>query len=129
MVSKNKEDYLRALYLFNEEKKKLNVTNLSKALKISKPSVSQMIKILSDENFLRYKKYSEIKVTKKGLNASKNLTIKHRIIETFLKEVLKLNLKEVHSEAHKLEHAISNKTILKLRKNPKCDPHGKEIPS
>ena len=131
MISKNREDYLRELYKLNEKKEELNVTNLSKALKISKPSVSEMVKVLSRDKFVKYKKYDELKLTKKGFDFSKSLTIKHRVIESFLREILKLNLKEVHSEANKLEHAMGDKTILRLRKflkSPKYDPHGKEIP-
>jgi len=132
MVSQNKEDYLRAFYILEEREKVINVTNISSYLKISKPSVSQMIKILSKDKFLNYIKYGELKLTKKGKDFSRKLTIKHRIIETFLRDILKLNLKEIHNEADKLEHAMSDETVFKLKKllrNPGCDPHGKKIPS
>jgi DtxR family Mn-dependent transcriptional regulator len=61
---------------------------------------------------------------------AKKVTKKHRIIESFLKNIIKLNSDLIHDEAHKLEHAFSDKSINKiysLLRNPKYCPHGKPI--
>lgn len=125
------EDYLRAFYLFEEKDRNITITNIAKYLKISKPSVSEMVRKLRDKNYIKFKKYSDIKLTEKGRHISKKLTQKHRIIETFLTEKLGMQQDEVHDEAQKLEHAFSDKAIEKLNDflgNPKRDPHGEVIP-
>ena len=90
-----------------------------------------MLRNLNNDGLIQYRRYSRIKLTKKGLNSAKNLTARHRIIETFLNEMLNINKKSIHEEAHRLEHAFSNESIEKIRvllHNPKTDPHGKPIP-
>ena len=131
MFTANKEDYLRGLYILEEEKGKIKSIDLAHYLNISKPSVSEMVKELDKEGLLSYKKYSKINFTPKGRKLAKRLTSKHRLIELFLKNVLKIDSNNIHQEAHRLEHAFSEESISKLRKllgNPKKDPHGKPIP-
>ena len=131
MESINREDYLRAIYHLMEEKPNVKSVEVAEYLKVKKPSVSEMLKNLDRDGLIQYKKYSKIKLTKKGFNTAQTLTARHRIIETFLKDTLKINSQKIHFEAHKLEHAFSDDSIEKLRKllkNPKTDPHGKPIP-
>ena len=131
MESASREDYLRAVYHLMEENKEVRSVEVADYLNVTKPSVSEMLKGLSKEGLIQYKKYSKVKLTGKGHKIARNLTSKHRIIESFLKNMLKINEKSVHEEAHRLEHAFSDDSIGKLRKllgNPKQDPHGKPIP-
>ena len=131
MFTANKEDYLRALYILDEEKHELKSIDLAHYLDVSKPSVSEMVKELNKEGLISYKKYSKLKFTSKGRKIAQKLTSKHRLIELFLKNMLKVKSQNVHQEAHRLEHAFSDDSIKKLRKllgNPKKDPHGKPIP-
>ena len=132
MFTAHKEDYLRGLYLLEEEKGKLKSIDLAHYLNVSKPSVSEMMQELNREGVISYKKYSTIKFTAKGRKIAKKLTSKHRLIELFLKKILKISSRHIHKEAHRLEHAFSDESIGKLRKllgNPKKDPHGKPIPN
>lgn len=131
MFTPNKEDYLRGLYILEEEKGEIKSIDLSHYLNVSKPSVSEMVQELNKEGLISYKKYSKINFTPKGREIAKKLTSKHRLIELFLKNILKINSKSIHQEAHRLEHAFSDESIAKLRillGNPKKDPHGKPIP-
>ena len=131
MFTTNKEDYLRGLFILEEEKGHIKSIDLAHYLNVSKPSVSEMVKELNKEGLISYKKYSKLKFTAKGRRIAQKLTSKHRLIEIFLKNILKLNSKNVHEEAHRLEHAFSDESMEKLRKllgNPKKDPHGKPIP-
>ena len=131
MFTANKEDYLRGLYILKEEKGELKSVDLARYLNLSKPSISEMMHELNKTGLVSYKKYSKIKFTPKGRKIAKELTVKHRLIEIFLKNVLKIDSNKVHEEAHRLEHAFSEESIEKLRKllgNPKIDPHGKPIP-
>ena len=131
MFTANKEDYLRGLYILEEEKGKIKSIDLAHYLNVSKPSVSEMVQELDKEGLISYKKYSKLRFTPRGRIIAKKLTSKHRLIEMFLKNVLKVKSKKIHQEAHRLEHAFSDDSIAKLRKllgNPKKDPHGKPIP-
>ena len=131
MFTASREDYLRGLYILEEEKGELKSIDLAHYLNISKPSVSEMVRELNKEGLVSHKKYSKLKFTTKGKKIAQKLTSKHRLIELFLKNVLKIDSKNVHDEAHRLEHAFSDESITKLRKmlgNPKKDPHGKPIP-
>jgi len=132
MGSVNKEDYLRAIYHLMEEKEHVRSVDVSFYLNVTKPSVSEMLRSLDKDRFIEYRKYSKIKLTRRGLNTAQNLTARHRIIETFLKDTLKISPQKIHNEAHKLEHAFSDDSIVKLSKllkHPKTDPHGKPIPN
>lgn len=131
MFTANREDYLRGLYILEEEKGEIKSIDLAKYLDVSKPSVSEMAKELNKEGLISYKKYSKLRFTAKGRKIASKLTSKHRLIELFLKEVLKIQSKKIHEEAHRLEHAFSDESIGRLRRllhNPKTDPHGKPIP-
>ena len=131
MFTASKEDYLRGLYILEEEKGELKSIDLAHYLNVSKPSVSEMVKELDREGLISYKKYSKLKFTQKGRNIAQKLTSKHRLIELFLRNVLKIGSRNVHQEAHRLEHAFSDESIRKIRSmlgNPKKDPHGKPIP-
>jgi DtxR family transcriptional regulator, Mn-dependent transcriptional regulator len=132
MDSASREDYLRAIYHLKEENDDVKSVEIADYLNIKKPSVSEMLKNLDKDGLIDYRKYSKIKLTRKGLAFAQSLTARHRIIETFLRNVLKLNANKIHYEAHKLEHAFSDESIKKMRRllrNPKKDPHGKPIPS
>ena len=131
MFTASREDYLRGLYILQEEKGELKSIDLAHYLNVSKPSVSEMVQELNKEGLILYKKYSKLKFTPKGKRIAQKLTSKHRLIELFLKNVLNIKSKNVHQEAHRLEHAFSDESIGKIRKllnNPKKDPHGKPIP-
>lgn len=131
MHSTNREDYLRALYVLEERHGEIKSKDISDYLKVSKPSVTEMVDKLQQEGLVTQKKYSNIRFTPKGRRAATKLTSKHRIIELFLTKTLRLNPNKVHHEAHLLEHAFSNKSIVRIKKllgNPKTDPHGKPIP-
>lgn len=129
------EDYLRTIYSFYEtqedKSKGIKSVEIAKELKISKPSVSKMITKLISKRYLKAQPYSNIYFTEKGLKEAKRIMHNHRVIEVFLKDILKCSSGKIHEEAHKLEHAFSGYVIRKLDRfldNPKVSPHGKSIP-
>jgi DtxR family Mn-dependent transcriptional regulator len=100
-------------------------------LKITRPSVSGMLKKLAEKNFIKFKPYSKIFFTSKGLKEAQRVMHNHRVIEVFLKKILKYDLSKVHEEAHRLEHAFSEDSINGLDKflnNPTRSPSGYDIP-
>lgn len=131
MLTQHQEDYLRALYFLDEEKGELRSIDIANYLQISKPSVSEMLRTLEKQNLVSFAPYSKVRLTKSGRKAAERITSKHRIIETFLKKVLKKRQANLHEEAHRLEHAFSDESIQRLSAymgNPRTDPHGKFIP-
>ena len=132
MIYKTKEDYLRAIYHIEEEENnpQVNSIDLSKYLNVSKSSVSEMLRKLKNSRLIVHTSYTKIKLTPKGRKESISVTRKHRIIESFLSEILNLKPSLIHEEAHKLEHAFSDESISKINgllKNTKSCPHGKPI--
>ena len=120
MKNISREDYLRTIYSIYEKQtvKEIGVRSIDIAtsLGISKPSVSVMIKKLAKKGFLKVEPYSNIFLTKKGLNEAKKLVHKYNVIETFLREILRYDNKKIYVEAHKLEHAFSDESIRRLDK-------------
>jgi DtxR family transcriptional regulator, Mn-dependent transcriptional regulator len=127
------ENYLQTMYyLFEKDTNKgIKSIDIAKELKISRPSVSAMVKKLAKEGYLIADKYSKIFLTELGKKEARKLMHKHRVIEVFLVDVLGHDISRVHEEAHKLEHAFSDESIEKLDlllNNPKLSPMGKRIP-
>ncbi|MBT7392399.1 metal-dependent transcriptional regulator, partial [archaeon] len=110
------ENYLQTMYyLFEKDTNKgIKSIDIAKELKISRPSVSAMVKKLAKEGYLIADKYSKIFLTELGKKEARKLMHKHRVIEVFLVDVLGHDISRVHEEAHKLEHAFSDESIEKL---------------
>src|SRR3989344_3397077 len=120
-MNPTREDYVRAIYILGSRlDRAVREVDIAHHLSLAKSTVSERIHKLEMQSIVT-KKYG-IGLTKKGRLIAQNLTEKHRLIEVFLHDVLGLRQFEIHSEADKLEHAFSDKSIKKLRsflKNPK----------
>lgn len=131
-ITHTQEDYIRAIYLLSSQGElPVKVMDVVNHLSLSKSSVAQRLDDLTDKGWITHEKYGPVKMTKKGIKIGANLTYKHRVVELFLTEKLGMSLSEVHDEAHMLEHALSDKVIVKLAKfldNPTHGPHGEELP-
>lgn len=131
LPSKSTEDYLKHIYHLQSSGSKANTGSLAGTLGISPASVSEMVSKLSSEGWITNEPYHGFKLTKKGEKIAINLVRKHRLIEVFLHLHLKYEWDEVHNEAEKLEHAISDNFVDKLEEYlsyPRFDPHGDPIP-
>jgi len=132
-VSESVEEYLEAIYSFNEKGELAKNLNLSEKLKVSPSSVTEMIKKLADEGLVTYEPYKGILLTGKGMARAQKVVRKHRLLERFLHDTLGLSMNKVHDEACKIEHSISDETAAALcdtLKNPKtCPDDGKPIPA
>lgn len=113
------EMYLKAILQLEDRTEGLvKPIDVSKYLNISKPSVSEMLKKLDSQGYIRYESYKDIKLTPKGLKEAKRVNHKYLVIKSFLTDVLEVEVddKKVHNEACKLEHEFSDKTIEILAK-------------
>ena len=126
------EDYLKALYLLGGDDKPVPTRELAQRLGISSPSVSEMVTRLSAQGLVEHDRYRGQQLTKEGRKVALELVRHHRLLEMFLVEVLGYGWDEVHEEAERLEHVISERMeqrIFELLGRPELDPHGHAIPT
>lgn len=126
------EDFLKNIYLIkNDEGQKVTCSLLARRLKISNPAVTDMARKLSRKGLVRYERYKELRLSSEGNKIALSIVRRHRLWETFLYRVLKLDLQSVHKEAEKLEHQSSEELMKRIADylgEPIFDPHGDPIP-
>ncbi len=132
LVTSSEENYIKVIYHLSITATKGVSTNaIAEALNTKASSVTDMIKKLSDKNFISHQKYYGVTLTEKGKNEAKMIVRKHRLWEVFLVEKLGFSWDEVHDIAEELEHIKSEKLTNKLDAYlgfPITDPHGDPIP-
>src|SRR5215470_18051243 len=126
------EDYLKSLYLLGGDAHPVPTRELAQRLGISSPSVSEMVTRLTAQGLVEHDRYRGQQLTKEGRKVALELVRHHRLLEMFLVRVLGFGWDEVHDEAERLEHVISERMeqrIFDLLGQPELDPHGHAIPS
>lgn len=114
MKSGSREDYLIEMLRMTNGEGKVKTTELAERMEVSPASVSEMIKTLSEEGYVKYTKYRGAELTEKGQEHARHLRRKHDLMEKFLTEVLDIEADAAHEEAHKMEHAISDESARKI---------------
>lgn len=131
-MTSSEENYIKVIYHLSVASSKGVSTNaIAEELKTKASSVTDMIKKLSDKNFISHQKYYGVTLTEKGKKEAKMIVRKHRLWEVFLVEKLGFSWDEVHDIAEELEHIKSEKLTNKLDAYlgfPITDPHGDPIP-
>ena len=130
--TRSQEDYLKALYLLNGHEHPIPTRDLAQRLGISSPSVSEMVTRLSAQGLVEHDRYRGQQLTREGRKVALELIRHHRLLEMFLVQVLGYSWDEVHDEADRLEHVISERMeerIFELLGHPQLDPHGHVIPT
>jgi DtxR family transcriptional regulator, Mn-dependent transcriptional regulator len=133
LIMKNisKEDYLSVIYKSADSKGETKANQIAEQLNISAAAVTDMLRKLSNDGYVEYKRYKGTKLTKSGEDYARSMVRRHRIWELFLHQVVGLPWDKVHDEAHNLEHSASDELINKMEEMldyPKFDPHGDPIP-
>lgn len=133
MISQTEENYLKAIYKISENDEKSASTNaISRRMKTSAASVTDMLKRLAEKSLINYIKYKGVTLTPKGVDLATKLIRNHRLWEVFLVDKLEFRWDEVHELAEQMEHIHSDELINKLDAYlgyPKFDPHGDPIPN
>ena len=131
-VSQAVEDYLKTIYHLKQEEASVTTKAISEEMGISAASVTNMVKKLVKMGILHHTPYQEITLNRRGEKIALAVIRRHRLLETFLKEVLGYRLDQIHEEAERLEHVISEKFVKSMDEvldRPATDPHGSPIPS
>jgi DtxR family Mn-dependent transcriptional regulator len=126
------QDYLKALYQLHGDQRPVPTRDLAQRLGISSPSVSEMVTRLTAQGLVEHDRYRGQQLTREGRKVALELVRHHRLLEMFLVQVLGYSWDEVHDEAERLEHVISERMeqrIFELLGRPELDPHGHAIPT
>ena len=132
-MTTSEENYLKVIYhLSNLSPKGVNTNAIAAMLDTKASSVTDMLKKLSEKDWIHYQKYQGVSLTDKGKLNAKIIVRKHRLWEVFLVDKLGFAWDEVHEVAEELEHIKSEKLINQLDQFlnfPSFDPHGDPIPN
>ena len=128
------QDYLKNIYELTENGEAASTNALAKKLNISPPSVTGMVQKLASAKpaLVEYQKHQGVTLTKDGKKAALEVIRHHRLLEAWLVQTLGYSWDEVHEEAERLEHVISEdfeRRIAAAMGHPIRDPHGELIPT
>ncbi len=126
------EDYLKAIYDLAGKSGTASTNEVASRLGVSPASVTGMIRRLASQGLLDYERYRGVRLSDAGRGIALRTIRRHRVIETYLTEVLGYAWDRVHDEAERLEHAASDELVERLAQalgNPTSDPHGAPIPT
>jgi DtxR family Mn-dependent transcriptional regulator len=125
------EHYLREIYKLGASGEEVTVGALAKAQEVSAASASAMVKKLAALELAEHAPYGGITLTPAGERVALEVIRHHRLLELYLAETLGVHVDDVHAEADRLEHAISEELEARIDKvlgYPTHDPHGDPIP-
>jgi DtxR family transcriptional regulator, Mn-dependent transcriptional regulator len=128
------EDYLKAIYQLDQEEPEAgSVTGqrIAERLGVASPSVTNMIKRLSELGLVEHERYRGVELSNTGERIALEVVRHHRLLERYLVEALGYGWDEVHDEAERLEHHISEALEARMAAalgDPTVDPHGDPIP-
>lgn len=134
ILTQSIQDYLKHIYELNENGSAASTNDLAARLNIAPASVTGMLQKLANSKpaLVVYKKHQGATLTRPGEKAALEVIRHHRLLETFLVTTLGYSWDEVHCEADKLEHVISEDFEARMAKalgHPTRDPHGELIPT
>lgn len=130
-LSGNVEEYLEMLYKLGPNGERVSTSMISENLKIAPASVTQMLKKLAIKGYVEYSPYKGATLTDEGLKIAKKVTRKHRLLERFLCDILKIKKHKIHEQACEMEHTLSDdaeRALCHLLEHPNKCPGDSVIP-
>ncbi|MFC4640492.1 metal-dependent transcriptional regulator [Deinococcus hohokamensis] len=134
-LSPSAEDYLKHLYVLGQghvQGGKVSTQALADALEVAPASVTGMLRKLTEQGLVSHAPYQGARLTAEGERVALEVLRHHRLLELFLHRALGVPLDEVHDEAERLEHALSERLEARIAAwlgDPTHDPHGDPIPT
>jgi DtxR family Mn-dependent transcriptional regulator len=133
MLSAEMEDYLKAIYQIKQrEGEPVSTSSIADLLEVTPPTATSMMEKLEQRGLVEREKYKGVELTEEGETVALEVLRHHRLIETYLAERLGYDWAEVHDEADRLEHHISEEfeeRVAAVLDDPEVDPHGDPIPT
>ena len=128
------QDYLKNIYELTENGESASTNALAKKMNVRAPSVTGMVQKMASSKpaLVEYQKHQGVTLTKAGKRAALEVIRHHRLLEAWLVQTLGYSWDEVHEEAERLEHVISEdfeNRIAAAMGHPVRDPHGEPIPT
>jgi DtxR family Mn-dependent transcriptional regulator len=130
-VSPSAEEYLLTLYRLESSGERVGSSQLARMFGVKAPSVTGMHRRLDQRGWVKYRRYRPPQLTDEGRRVAVRLIRRHRLLETFLVNMLGYSWDDVHDEVQGLEHAVSDQLLGRIDEvlgRPKFDPHGDPIP-
>ena len=118
------EDYLEVIYNYSNKNKSIRAIDISKELKISRASVSEALKKLTQKGYINYGQHEALALTDLGKETAQKILYKHTTLETFFEKILELDKNEATKNACKIEHVITDRAfsqIVNFMKNNKVE--------
>jgi DtxR family transcriptional regulator, Mn-dependent transcriptional regulator len=131
-LTRSVEDYLKSVFHLTNQGGFATTSDIADMLEVAPPSVSGMMKRLSETGLIEHVPYRGVQLTPQGRRAALQMIRRHRILESYLTSKLGYDWGDVHVEAERLEHAVSEKLIDRMAEalgSPRYDPHGAPIPT
>ncbi len=131
-LSPSVEDYLKTIYRLSSQGGFAATSEIAHLLAVAPPSVSGMVKRLSEAGLIEHVPYRGVQLTSQGRRGALRTIRRHRVIELYLARFLGYDWDSVHDEAERLEHAVSDDLIARMARSlgdPLFDPHGAPIPT
>jgi DtxR family Mn-dependent transcriptional regulator len=136
LASQTVENYVKTIFLAQSSVAPpdalVPVGQIASALGVVPGTATTMVKTLAEAGLVHYEPYAGIRLTPAGERLASLVLRRHRLVELFLVRVLGMSWAEVHDEAERLEHAVSERLIDRIDEmlgRPEVDPHGDPIPS
>ena len=126
------QDYLKEVYKLGASGDRVTVTGLARAVGVSAPSASAMLKKLAALGLLDHQPYKGVSLTPAGEQVAVEVIRHHRLLELYLAQTLGVHVDDVHDEADRLEHHLSEELEARIDEAlgfPTHDPHGDPIPN
>jgi DtxR family Mn-dependent transcriptional regulator len=130
-LSESQEDYLKQIFLLGGDGGRVNTQTLARKLEVKPASVTEMVGRLAQLDLVEHAPYRGVLLTRAGKRVALEMLRHHRLLETYLVQALGYNWDQVHDEAERLEHVISERfeeRIAEAMGHPTHDPHGDPIP-
>ncbi len=135
MPSPTVEDYVKTLYVQERDASAgalVPMGQVAQAMGVVPGTATSMIKTLADAGLARYEPRAGVRLTANGRRLALHVLRRHRLVERLLVDVLGMDWSEVHEEAERLEHVVSDRVLVRIDAvlgHPTEDPHGDPIPS
>ena len=130
MASEQLEEYLESILDIEEREGVAKTSAIARCMKVAPASVTEALQTLSDKGYVKYEPYKGATLTEQGWEMARKVKRRHRLLEVFLSDVLHINRDNIHDEACKMEHTLSDETecaLCKMLKAPARCPHGSLI--